>query len=130
MAHPLLEVMTHAAAGAFPPVDGAVSFLPALEDGNRAIVALTGHTYVACGLSADDFDGIPLDGFGQALAPAAVLRVADGGVIGVNYVTLTAPGTGTGDRPDRRRCGMTTIACGTPVTCEWTSSCTATSADS
>jgi hypothetical protein len=96
MTHPLLDVMLNAARGAFPPVDGAVTFLPGLPGGNRAIVALTGHAFIAADLDASDFDGIELDGFGAALAPAAVLRVAGDGRIGVNDVTLVAPGTGRG----------------------------------
>ena len=96
--HPLSEVLTRAATGSFPPADGAVSFLPELPDGHRAIVALTGHAYIAAGLDADDFDGLAPDGFGRALAPSVVLRVADGGVVGVNDVILVAPGTGAGVR--------------------------------
>jgi len=105
MTHPLLDVMTSAAHGVFPRADGSVSFLPELPHGNRAIVALTGHAYIAAGLSAEHFDDVTVDGFGGALAPAAVLRVADGGVVGVHDVILVAPGTGTGLR--------------TPVTSMW-----------
>lgn len=96
--HPLLEVMLDAARGTFPPVDGAVTFLPELPGGNRAIVALTGHTFIAADLLASDFGDIELDGFGAALAPAAVERVAEGGEIGVNDVTLVATGTGRGTK--------------------------------
>lgn len=96
MNHPLLGVIRDAARGTFPPVDGGVTFLPELAGGNRAIVALTGHSFIAAGLGPADFDDIALDGFGAALAPAALLRVADGGMIGVNDVTLVAPGTGVG----------------------------------
>jgi hypothetical protein len=96
MTHPLLDVMLDAARGEFPPVDGAVTFLPGLPGGNRAIVALTGHAFIAADLDAGDFDGIELDGFGAALAPAAVLRVAGDGRIGVNDVTLVARGTSRG----------------------------------
>ena len=45
--HPLLTLLTDAARGEFPPVDGSVTFLPELGDGNRAIVACTGHAVVA-----------------------------------------------------------------------------------
>jgi hypothetical protein len=96
MAHPLLHVMTCAAHGDFPPVDGSVSFLPELPDGNRAIVALTGHAFIAGEFGAGHFEGVTLDGFGGALAPEAVLRVADGGNVGVNDVVLVAPGSGIG----------------------------------
>ncbi len=98
MTHPLLDVMTSAAHGVFPPVDGSVSFFPELPNGLRAIVALTGHAYIAAGLGAEHFDDVAVDGFGGALAPSAVLRVADGGVVGVHDVILAAPGTGTGLR--------------------------------
>jgi hypothetical protein len=96
MTHPLLDVMLNAARGDFPPVDGAVTFLPGLPGGNRAIVALTGHAFIAADLDASDLDGIELDGFGAALAPAAILHVAGEGRIGVNDVTLVAQGTGRG----------------------------------
>lgn len=88
--------MLDAAHGRFPPVDGAVTFLPELPNGNRAIVALTGHAFIAADLAASDFDDIELDGFGAALAPTAVLRIAGGGEVGVNDVVLVAPGTGLG----------------------------------
>lgn len=96
MTHRLLEVFLDAAHGRFPPVDGAVTFLPGLPNGNRAIVALTGHAYVATDQSADEFGDLHLDGFGAALSPTAILRVAGSGEIGVNDVTLVARGTGRG----------------------------------
>ena len=96
MAHPLLDVMLDAARGSFPPANGAVTFLPGLPGGNRAVLALTGHAFVAADLDAGDFADITIDGFGAVLAPAAVLRLAADGDIGVNDVTLVAPGTGTG----------------------------------
>lgn len=95
MAHPLLDVLIRAARGDSAPVDGSVSLLPELPDGNRAIVAMTGHAFIAADLSAEHLDGIGLDGFGGALAPAAVLWIADRGVIGVHDVILVASGTGT-----------------------------------
>lgn len=96
--HPLLDVMLDAARGKFPAVDGAVTFLPELPGGNRAIVALTGHAFIAADLVASDFGDIKLDGFGATLAPAAVVRVAGDGEIGVNDVTLVATGTGRGTK--------------------------------
>ncbi len=96
MTHPLLAVLLDAANGRFPPADGAVTFLPGLSDGNRAIVALTGHAYVATDQAADEFDDLVLDGFGAALSPTAMLRVAGNGEIGVNDVVLVARGTGRG----------------------------------
>lgn len=97
MTHPLLDVMTAAARGDFPAVDGAVTLLPELDGGGRAILAMTGHAYIAAGLDLEHFDGIRLDGFGAALSPAVVLLVADGrGEIGVHDVVLVAPGSGRG----------------------------------
>ena len=73
MTHPLLDVLLDAAQGRFPPVDGAVTFLPGLPDGNRAIVALTGHAFIAGDLVAADFGDIKLDGFGAAIVPATAV---------------------------------------------------------
>lgn len=95
-AHPLLPVLERAADGHHPPVDGGVTLLPELPDGNRAIVALTGHAFVCSPLSADDLADLGLDGFGAALDPTAILRVAEGGAIGVNDAILVARGIGGG----------------------------------
>ena len=95
MTHPLLPVLEGAAAGHHPPVDGAVTFLPELADGNRAIVALTGHAFI-CTADPEALGDLSLDGFGAALHPGAVLRIADGGIVGVNDVILVAPGRGGG----------------------------------
>lgn len=94
MRHPLLDVLEDAAAGRHPPVDGGVTFLPPVANGNRAIVALTGHAVVCTDQPPEVFADLALDGFGAALSPAAQLRLADGGRIGVNDVTLVAPGLG------------------------------------
>lgn len=96
MTHRLLDVLTRAARGEFPPVDGAVTLLEELSGGNRAIVAFTGHAYIAADLVRGDLEDLALDGFGAAMSPEVMLRVADGGEVGVNDVILAARGTGAG----------------------------------
>jgi hypothetical protein len=95
--HPLLPVLLAAAAGEFPPADGAVVVLPPLPGGLAAVVSLTGRAYVAA-------DGVPagLDGFGGALRPEVLLRLAGpGGEVGTLDVTLAATGVGGGSLPVR-----------------------------
>lgn len=95
-AHPLLGVLEASAGGRHPPVDGAVTFLPELAGGNRAIVALTGHAFVCTDQEPGTLRDLGLDGFGAVLDPRAILRIADGGAIGVNDVILVIGGTGGG----------------------------------
>lgn len=100
--HPLLSVLTDAASGRFPPVDGGVVFLPPLRPGLEAVVSLTGRVYFATSLAAPDFADFPLDGFGAALEPGVLLRLAGrGGTVGVIDATLVARGTGRGGPPPR-----------------------------
>lgn len=94
--HPLLHHLLAAARGEFPPADGEVTLLPALEDGSSAVVAFTGHAMLATDASAADLVGLPLDGFGGAVAPETLLRLAQGRTIGVHDVTLVARGRGSG----------------------------------
>ena len=51
-AHPLLAVLVQAAAGRFPPADGAVEWLAPDAAGTHAVVELTGHSFVLCTLDA------------------------------------------------------------------------------
>ena len=94
VAHPLLAVLHDAAAGRFPPVDGEAVFMPPLRPGLEAVVSMTGRAYLASELSARDF-AMPLDGFGAALAPDVLLRLAGAdGDVGVIDGTLVGRGTG------------------------------------
>ncbi len=77
-------------------MDGEVTFAPELFDGNRAIVAFTGHAYLLTSQPPSTFDGLRLDGFGGALDPAVQQRVADGAPIGCLDVTMVGWGTGRG----------------------------------
>jgi GNAT superfamily N-acetyltransferase len=94
MPHPLLQWFHDAADGRHPPVDGGVTFLPMLDDGREAVIAFTGHAVIASRLGSDDLVDLRPDGFGGALAPSVLLRLAAGGTIGVNDVTMVARGTG------------------------------------
>lgn len=92
--HPLRAILHAAAGGRHLPVDGSVTFVPELGDGMRAVVALTGHAVVATGQDPATLADLSLDGFGSALAPAALLRIADGRTIGSNDVILVGRGYG------------------------------------
>jgi len=120
--HPLLSVLLAAADGVFPPVDGRAVFVPALYGGVRthetqhggvhvdegpasdlqAVVSFTGHAIVATDLPAAAFADLGLDGFGRALQPAVLQRLAGpGGQVGVIDVTLVAAGLGGGSLASR-----------------------------
>lgn len=99
MSHPLLSVLLAAADGSFPPVDGGVTHVPALDGGLEAVVSFTGHAYLASRLSADDLADLQPDGFGRVLHPEVLLRMAGGsGDVGMGMVdvTLVARGVGGG----------------------------------
>ncbi len=95
--HPLLPVLLAAAAGRFPPVDGRVEFGPELRPGLRCVLSFTGHAYVATTQVPADFADLEPDGFGRALQPEVLLRLAGPrGRIGVLDGTLVGAGTGSG----------------------------------
>ncbi len=104
--HPLLGALLAAADGAFPPVDGRAVLVPALPGGMEAVVSFTGHVVLATELTHDDLADLDLDGFGAALHPAVLLRVAGAhGVVGVVDATLVGRGLGGGDMPARTDLG-------------------------
>jgi hypothetical protein len=94
-----LTTLLAAAEGRFPPVDGGVTFVEPLTGGREAIVGFTGHAVVATALDPGYFDDLDLDGFGQAFQPEVMLRLARGGTVHSNDVTLVAAGTGGPDHP-------------------------------
>jgi GNAT superfamily N-acetyltransferase len=101
--HPLLPVLLAAAAGRFPPVDGRVEFGPELRPGLRCVLSFTGHAYVATAQVPADFADLDPDGFGRALQPEVLLRLAGPrGRIGVLDGTLVRAGTGRGAELTRR----------------------------
>lgn len=100
--HPLLDVLHAAADDRFPPVDGGVTFVPPLAGGLHGVVSFTGSAFVATNQPAEEFADLHLDGFGAALRPAVLLRLAGrGGEVGVVDVTLVARGLGGGELPVR-----------------------------
>lgn len=102
MEHPLLSVWLSAASGRFPPVDGGVTTVAPFGNGLEAVVSFTGHAYLVTALTHDAFDGDRLDGFGAALQPSVLQRLAGPhGVVGVLDATLVARGLGDGRLPQR-----------------------------
>ncbi|HLE95408.1 MAG TPA: hypothetical protein VI689_03420 [Acidimicrobiia bacterium] len=100
--HPLLTVFLSAAQGAFPPVDGAVTYLPPLPDGLEAVVSFSGHAFVASRLAEDEFADLEPDGYGTVLHPRLLLRMAGPtGIVGIIDATLVARGTGGGSLQER-----------------------------
>ncbi|MBB5790723.1 hypothetical protein [Jiangella mangrovi] len=97
--HPLLALLLDAAAGRFPPVDGAVDVLPPVEDGLggglECATAFTGHAVVSTALPAGSVLGRGPDGFGGAMAPDFLRWLAGpGGWIGELDLLLVASGAG------------------------------------
>jgi hypothetical protein len=102
-AHPLLDVLLRAAGGTRPAVDGGVDFVPALGPGLRCVLSFTGHAYVATDQAESTFADLALDGFGRAVDPATLLRLAGpGGDVGVLDATLAGHGSGDGSRLTER----------------------------
>jgi GNAT superfamily N-acetyltransferase len=102
MHHPLLDLLTGAAEGRFPEVDGAVTVLPPLAGGWECSVAFTGHAVVATARSADEVLGQGPDGYGGSMAPDFLRWLAGpNGFVGVIDVMLYARGTGASALPLR-----------------------------
>jgi GNAT superfamily N-acetyltransferase len=95
--HPLLTVLLSAADGRFPPVDGGVTVMPALDGGLECSIAFTGHGIVATARPAEAVRAQRPDGFGASMAPALLSWLAgEGGTIGVLDATLVARGKAGG----------------------------------
>jgi hypothetical protein len=93
--HPLLALLLDAARDVFPVVDGHAVLVPPLHGGLEAVVSFTGHAVLATSLQLDAL--APLDGFGAALQPSVLSRMAGpDGEVGVIDVTLAAFGRGGG----------------------------------
>ncbi len=74
--HPLKAVLADAAAGRFPPVDGAFDVLPPDDSGLCAVVAFTGHAYVLGDVDPGELAQLGADGYGGASHPEVLLRLA------------------------------------------------------
>jgi hypothetical protein len=95
--HPLEELFRDAANGVFPQVDGSVTYLPPLGGGHEAVVCFTGHSYIASRLGEAELSDLKPDGFGRALHPEVLLRLAGPrGSIGSIDITMSALGRGGG----------------------------------
>jgi len=90
--HPLLPVLLEAAAGRFPPDDGAVVVLPPLAPGLEAVVSLTARAYVCTALPEDEALHRVPDAYGGD--PGTLLALARGGTVGVLDATLVRQGAG------------------------------------
>lgn len=97
--HPLLKMFMAAAAGSFPPVDGRAVLAPPLRDGLQAVVSFTGHSVIATRRTAAELDDLKLDGFGAALHPRVLQRIAgEHGTVGQIDATMVARGNGDPER--------------------------------
>lgn len=96
-AHPLAEMLSAAAEGSFPPVDGVVEVVPPDTDAAAvAIVEFTGHAVVMIARPADDPDLTRLDAFGGVSKPGFVSAIAPpGSVIGSHDAVLVRRGGST-----------------------------------
>lgn len=95
MHHPLLALLTAAAEGTFPPVDGVVTIVPPLAGGWECSVAFTGHAVVATSRPADEVLQQGPDGYGGSMAPDFLRWLAGPqGFVGVTDVMLVRRGTG------------------------------------
>jgi GNAT superfamily N-acetyltransferase len=102
MPHPLLELLLAAADGRFPPVDGGVSIVPALDRGLECSFGFTGHAVIATALPPAVVRERKPDGFGGSLAPDFLRWLAGpAGSIDVIDATLVARGRGGGGPPER-----------------------------
>ncbi|MGI9649105.1 MAG: GNAT family N-acetyltransferase [Acidimicrobiia bacterium] len=92
----LAGLFASAAAGSFPPVDGAVEVVPAPADLDlEAVVEFTGHGLVATALPAAEVHARGYDAFGGIVSPDFLRWLAGpGGEIGSHDAVLVRSGTG------------------------------------
>lgn len=94
--HPIAEVLSKAAGGDFPTVDGAWQRVEPWRPGVEGVVAFTGHAYLAVEDDVSDGTLVSLspDGFGGASNPRLVSRLAGTGWIDALDIILVARGAG------------------------------------
>lgn len=98
----LADVLRGAAAGTFPDADGGVSVVPPWLPGVEAVVALTGHAWVATTLPLQVLLDAGADGFGAANDPRVLLAMAGArGSVDCLDVLLAGFGTGRTALPER-----------------------------
>jgi hypothetical protein len=94
--HPIAEVLSRAATGDFPDVDGAWRRVEPWREGVEGVIAFTGHALLALepDVTDADVDALGADGFGGASNPRLVARLASGGWIDSLDIVLVARGRG------------------------------------
>jgi hypothetical protein len=94
--HPIGDVLSKAAAGDFPAVDGGWQRVGPWRPGVEGVVAFTGHAYLAVDDDVSDgtLGSLGPDGFGGASNPRVVSRLAGSGWIDALDIVLVARGTG------------------------------------
>src|SRR5687768_11680312 len=99
----LAAVLRLAAAGVFPPVDGGWDRVRPWRDGIEAVVAVTGHAYLAVAEDVDDaaLAALRPDGLGGAHDPRLVSALAAGGWVDSLDVLLATGGGGLPVDPGR-----------------------------
>ncbi|HET8988689.1 MAG TPA: N-acetyltransferase [Humibacillus sp.] len=98
--HPIAQVLSNAARGEFPDVDGAWERVEPWHEGVEGVVALTGHALIAVCDDVPDkrIDALGANGFGGASNPRLVGALAGEGWIDALDVVLVA--NGLGGEPD------------------------------
>lgn len=96
--HPLAEVLSRAANGDFPDVDGGVDRVPPWREGVEGVLALTGHAFLAIGddVEPQALETLGANGFGGASNPRLVAGLAGSGWIDALDIVLVANGLGPG----------------------------------
>lgn len=94
--HRLADVLTRAATGDFPEVDGGWERIEPWHDGVEGAIAFTGHAFVAVGPDVPDehIEALGADGYGGASDPRLVVELAGSGWIDALDVILVGRGTG------------------------------------
>ena len=94
--HPIAEVLSNAAGGDFPAVDGSWQRIEPWRPGVEGVIAFTGHAYLAVDDDVSDGTLVSLgpDGYGGASSPRVVSRLAGSGWIDALDIVLVARGTG------------------------------------
>lgn len=99
--HPFAEILSDAAAGRFPSVDGGFEVMAPHRSGHAAIVEFTGHAVVLADVSHSELSALGADGFGGASHPDIKRLIAGaGGAIGSHDAVLVARGRGPIDRSE------------------------------
>lgn len=99
----LADLLSAAAAGSFPPVDGVVEVVPAPPELHmEAVVEFTGHAVVATDLPATDIQAQGHDAFGGIVSPDFLRWLAGpDGEVGSHDAVLVRLGTGHANLPAR-----------------------------